>query len=135
MSPFISQYGTKPKTSWPGTGWLVGAAAAEAEAPSSPADDAGGADDGPDVDGPPATPRAIPRVIATATSDGTDADDGPSGHGRRVRPQADRVNCAGNPNAAEPAIMTDKEESVSPIRWPAGVRAGGENTPDLARIP
>jgi hypothetical protein len=37
-------------------------------------------------------------------------------------------------NAGWPAIRTDREEIISPIRWPAGVRAGGENTCDGATI-
>jgi hypothetical protein len=38
-------------------------------------------------------------------------------------------------NAGEAAIWTDWEENVSPIRGPAGVRAGGENTSDPETAP
>jgi hypothetical protein len=35
-------------------------------------------------------------------------------------------------NAGGPSIEADREEIVSPIRRPAGVEAGGENTRDVA---
>ena len=93
MSPFISQYGTKPKTSWPGTGWLVGAAEAEADAagvaPTMPA----ARTTGRHVVGRAGHAEGDPQRDRDGDQDGTDADDGPSGHGRSVRPQTDRVNC------------------------------------------
>ncbi len=65
MPSFISQYGTKPKTSWPGTGRIVGAGEATSGGaeglPAAAADDTGGGVVG-------AEPRAKTSAIATTTA-------------------------------------------------------------------
>ena len=62
MSPFISQYGTKPNTSWPGTGWLMGCAeASPISVPPEPSATAG--EPGGGVAG--AEPSAKIRVMVT----------------------------------------------------------------------
>ena len=67
MSPFISQYGTNPNTSWPGTGWLVGCAVAPSlGVPAEPSTAAG--EPGGGVAGAEPSTKTRAMVTTTATA-------------------------------------------------------------------